>query len=618
MIEDFNRPMFDLAKLKEMGGFKAGDLIAVDPKLFEKFIAHTGQRVKRDLTTRNLVFLTGVSAYTREPLNLFLRGESSIGKTYVVVQVLSYFPKEDVWLLGGLSPTALVYDRGVLVDRNGEVILPSDKPSEDAPKEDKEDYRERMKGAHYLVDLSGKILVFLEAPNIETFNRLRPILSHDAPEIIYKSTETRKGQLQSIHVVVRGWPSTIFCTTSDRFVQDLATRSLTNTPETTPEKYRDANFLTGNKASFPWAFERDLDFNLLEGYIRTLRNRLPKLRTVIPFAEELAIKFPSKFPRSMRDFAHLLGLIEVSALFHFAQRPTLVRKSKTEVSMKGTGTPLRAEEIECYVLAVKSDYDRVMALWKAIQETTETSAASHIMTFFHEVVEEVAKENETFSISELTDRWNKKFETRKSSDTIRKWVDFLCDIGYVTKEPDPVDKRQNRLKVIRTEKSRNYTQNDSSVFFTLDSFKKWLNKAEQLLEENQILLIENLVSEKETTPETIFAQYYDTQNSEPGKDSSVNPLHRTDSSSSINLNSSCISSDESAKKRTENDERVHLPSLKVEDILKLERLTGNFRERCVVCGFSDRMDWQVTLHDQSWGLLCSSCGLKLEKLIEGS
>jgi len=96
-------PLFDLAKLKDLGGFKAGCLLAVDPQLYDKFMLHLSRFVKRDEEAKNMVFLTALSAYTPEPINLFLRGESSIGKTYNVIETLKYFPEDDVWLLGGLS-----------------------------------------------------------------------------------------------------------------------------------------------------------------------------------------------------------------------------------------------------------------------------------------------------------------------------------------------------------------------------------------------------------------------------------------------------------------------------------------------------------------------------------
>jgi len=51
---------------------------------------------------------------------------------------------------------------------------------------------------------------------------------------------------------------------------------------------------------------------------------------------------------------------------------------------------------------------------------------------------------------------------------------------------------------------------------------------------------------------------------------------------------------------------------------KLERLTPDFQDRCVVCGLQGRMDWQITRHDDSWGLLCGSCGEKVEKRLRDS
>ena len=595
--------LFDLEALKELGGLKAGDFLAVDPELEPKFMAHIGRTVKHDRMTTNLVLKTGLSAYTKEPLNVFLRGESSIGKTYVVVNSLAVFPKEDVWFLGGLSPTALVHDRALLVDKDGESIILVPKPEKDATEEEKEAYevfREKMKTAHYFVDLQGKILVFLEAPNIETFNKLRPVLSHDVWEISYKFTDTsQKGSLRTMHVVLRGWPATIFCSTSEKFVQDLATRSFTFTPETTEAKYRDANKLTGSKAAFPWKFERDLDAVLLEGYITYFKNRMKEIQAIIPYAETFGSTFPAKFPRSMRDFKHVLGLIQVSALFHLAQRPILVRKLRFETEGK---EGFRGEE-HLYVMAVKNDYDNTMALWKEVRETTETSAGSHHLKFFHEVVEPMAKQRSMFTIKDLTDAWNAKFADRKSSDTIRNYTDFLCLIGYISKEPDPSDKRQNLLKVIQ-EQNGKYTENELSVFFTLDSFKAWLDEAKTITEENHILLRENLVTDAETTPETIYRKHFLSEN----QNSSVNVLSPNESPTV-----------ESAQEKTDNQEIVQFPKI-IDDLasktLKLERITsemGVFEDKCISCGFRGRMDWQVTSHDGTWAFLCGDCGLELGK-----
>jgi hypothetical protein len=539
------KSLFDLPKLKELGGLKAGCFVAVDPKLESKFMAHIGRTVKHDRMTSNLILKTGLSAYTREPLNVFLRGESSVGKTYVVVNSLACFPKDDLWFLGGLSPTALVHDRGLLVDKDGEPIEQVPKPGKNATEDEKEAYeiyREKMKTAHYLVDLQGKILVFLEAPNIETFNKLRPVLSHDVWEISYKFTDTsQKGPLRTTHVVLRGWPATIFCSTDQKFIQDFATRSFTFTPETTEEKFRDANKLTGSKAAFPWKFEKDLDAVLLEGYITYFKNHMKELQVIVPYAEAFGEIFPAKFPRSMRDFKHVLGLIQVSASFYLAQRPILVRKLRFETE----GEQGFREEQYVYVMATKQDYDSTMALWQEVRETTETSAGSHHLKFFHEVVEPIANQNSMFTVKDLTDAWNAKFADRKSSDTIRNYTDFLCLIGYISKEPDPNDKRQNLFKVIQ-EKNGKYTENELSVFFTPESFKAWLNEAQTITEENHILLRENLITDAETTSEAIYNKHF---------------LDESQNSSVIDSSPNISPAVESAQEKTDNEKLGQFPKI---------------------------------------------------------
>ena len=51
----------------------------------------------------------------------------------------------------------------------------------------------------------------------------------------------------------------------------------------------------------------------------------------------------------------------------------------------------------------------------------------------------------------------------------------------------------------------------------------------------------------------------------------------------------------------------------IQNLKELVRLTTHFEDKCVICGFQGRMDWQVTQHDGRYGLLCDKCGLILEK-----
>ena len=109
---------------------------------------------------------------------------------------MKFFPKEDVYKVGSMSAKVLVRQKGILIDKNGNPIdqkikdltkrrnLLEDKK---ANKEEKfnilEEIQDLFEDAKTLIDLRGKILVFLEPPQKEVWDILKPILSHDSPEI---------------------------------------------------------------------------------------------------------------------------------------------------------------------------------------------------------------------------------------------------------------------------------------------------------------------------------------------------------------------------------------------------------------------------------------------------
>jgi hypothetical protein len=296
----------------------------------------------------------------------------------------------------------------------------------------------------------------------------------------------------------------------------------------------------------------------------------------------------------MRDFNHVMGLIEVSALFQLAQRPVLVRKLKVEAE----GKEGFREEQQCFVMATRQDFDSTMALWKEVRETTETSAASHHLRFFHEVVEPVAAKKSLFTVNELTDAWNARFSDRKSSDAIRNYVDFLCQVGYMSKERDPSDKRQNLLKVIH-EQNGKYTENELSVFFTLDSFKAWLNEAETITEENHISLKQNLFAEAETTPELIYKKYF----IDESRNSSINVLSPSETPTV-----------ESRPEKTDNQKTVQFPDFQIHlnEVKSILALDPPEQGTCGKCQRRSVLRWTLQTFNENWVGLCQDCGVDLQ------
>jgi len=347
----------DFGKIKDIEedfeGFKY-ELLGKD--VFTRLVKIFGKTIKRDEKTKQHILVHGFSAYTPEPSNLELSAPTSEGKTYPVVEILKHFPKKDVWFLGGLSPTALAHDYGILVDEYGVSIedelnrlyeLYNAAKKKEEKWKIKQKINELLKNAIRLINLENKILVFLESPHPDTWARLRPILSHDVWEIEYKFTdrERKSGPLKTIRVKIRGWPVAISCTTGSdkksRIWEEKQTRFTTISPEMSREKYKEAIEFTFMKRGLPQAvFDVKIgvkEFEWAEKAIRTVRKRLLEIKEKarrkfgtpdpnvfwIPFYEDIGKEFPSTVGRHMRDSQRFITTLQMSAAINVFSRPIL-------------------------------------------------------------------------------------------------------------------------------------------------------------------------------------------------------------------------------------------------------------------------------------------------------
>ncbi len=458
--------------------------------------------VKHDLAARNVVFDVGLSAYSSNPLNLFMKGPSSIGKTYITLQSLKPFPDEDKIILGDISPKALVHDYCLsrFVDENGtEIDLIDEAPEKDASPEDKKAWRQRLRNAYFTIDLSHKIIVFLEIPRIEIFQTLRPILSHDRYETTFKITDkTSSGRLQTKTVVIRGWPATIFCTSDRKYIEDLATRSFTVTPETTVKKIKAANQLTALKKSRPWLFAEDEDLRYVSSYVSKIREKMMNgFEVVVPYADALSEIYPSSLGRDMRDFAHIMSLIECNTYLNMFHRPRL---------------KIRDQE---YLIATFLDARYIFEMFRHFEETTRTGLSAEPLLFFH-----VIEEFETPPLySEAIDRYNERY-----ADTISSWKAYkhaknLQEIGWLDVEDDDVDKRKKRLRVLKNRESVYDSWNPRLLaLFGEKEFKSWFFDAEKYWKQNSLCIkpsFSNEVAlsglEEELLLSTLYEMYFNFQ-----------------------------------------------------------------------------------------------------------
>jgi len=338
-------------------------------------------------------------------------------------------------------------------------------------------WRDRLRKAYYLVELQGKILAFLEAPHPETYMRLRPVLSHDAPQISYKFTDKPGGgALRTMHVVLKGWPACIFCTTETKYIEDLATRGFTVTPDMDPEKYKAAVKLKGEIKAHPWKFNLDEDpeFRDLQSYMQVLTGRLFLFnRVVIPYAQELSSVYPSTLPRDMRDYDHFLALIEMSCLLHVFQRPFL-----------------KFNNVPYWMVNIK-DFLTALELLKSFEETTRAGIPGHIVNFFHNVL---ASFGDPVNYEDLVQKHNEIMVEKVSKKRLYKYVELLRDVGWVDTVEDPEDKRRRLVYPLKRPESRlYYSLRQSTPFFHEKDFRNWLESIENYSSSKRIFIYNNLV-----------------------------------------------------------------------------------------------------------------------------
>lgn len=488
-----------------------------NPEVLRVFMDYLAKGAVRDETTKKVILLTGLSAYSRDPINLFLKGPSSIGKSFNVSNALKFFGG-DVWWLGGLSPTALVHEYGVLIDpETGEEVpddwmdarlerlleenkLDKSKLSADEKRavsklkrKVSREYREILRRSRYLVELGQKILVFLEAPHPRTYQMLRPILSHDQKEITFKFTDkTSKGALRTRTVVLSGWPATIFCTSEIKHMEDLATRGFTLTPEMSSEKYGEANVLFMRKKMYPW--QPDTDLPALAKYVGEVKTflSLQGITVLTPFGEELARAYPHTLARDMRDLPHFSALIDMMAAFHAFQRPLLKIDGEPEA-----------------ILATREDLMRAYGILRRIIETTRTGLPKNILKVFMDVMVPLSREQpDGFLYEDLVKKHNEVFpEDYKSSKTLYSYVGELRKVGYADTKPHPESKRYSLIYVLKNPPDvLSHLVGTLASSFLPERLKKWWNDLRQRYSpETDIQLT---LFEEEIGPENLYEKCY--------------------------------------------------------------------------------------------------------------
>lgn len=395
--------------------------------------------IKGDDAVKKIVFACMLLAYTEEDQQtVIMTGESSLGKSWIATHIADLFPKEDVVELAYSSPTAFFHEKGEWDEVN----------------------------KVNRINLERKILLWLDMPHAETLTRLRPLLSHDRKEIVYKATDKKETKgMKTKTSVVKGFFSTVFCSSNAVLDQQERTRAFLLTPSDSQDKIQAAIELIAKYDKDPAEFKKDLENNprwlWLKKRIELIKAkhvRYIKIPNIEDMLEDWFERHKVLKPREQRDFKRINALIKANALLNCFNR---------EMTEEGD------------LIANYDDIEEGLRVYDAIAESNELGLPPYIYELYKDVLIPLIEElNDGVTIEDIT----KKYFSVKHRRIDRR----LLDAALITLEAENLiykDKSQKPYKYVLLKTFKDDEEDKSED----DGLNEFLNNA---LEINQEFWIE--------------------------------------------------------------------------------------------------------------------------------
>jgi len=379
------------------------DVSSFKPIACDDLIKILGLTIKRDETNKVITFLAQLSAYTENSqINISFNAPSSTGKSFIPLEIVSLFPEEDVIKLGNCSPTAFYHEQGEY-DKATNTIK---------------------------VDLSRKILIFLDQPSTQLLERLRSLLSHDEKVIMAKITDkNQKGGNRTKTVAIKGFPAVIFCSAGLRLDEQEATRFLLLSPEISYEKIREAIYekikKEADSKNYKDITERDPNRKLLKERILAIKEaNIKEIKLGNPeLVKELFLKnIKQPKPRHQRDIARVISLIKVLALLNLWFR-------------EKDGEAITAND---------EDVKVAFKIWENVSESQELNLPPYVLNLYKDVILVAYRVvNRGLSRQEIMKKHFEVYGRFLPDWQLRQWIiPMLETSGLITQEADSFDKRK--------------------------------------------------------------------------------------------------------------------------------------------------------------------------------
>jgi hypothetical protein len=386
--------------------------VDLKPMTVQELVEVLGLTIKKDEVNKVVAFLCQLSAYTDScQFNISFNAPSSTGKSFIPTEIARLFPAVDIKEIGYCSPTAFFHDTG--------------------------EYDKELEG--YMVDLSRKVLIFLDQPHTQLLERLRPVLSHDQKEIRLKITDkSQKHGLKTKNVIVKGYPSVIFCTAGLTIDEQEATRFFLLSPEVNHEKIRQAILEkikkeTDNASYRSWLEEVPERKQLIERILAIKQENIQEVKIYSPdtIIERFMGQNKVLKPRHQRDIGRLLALVKSFALLNLWWRDK-------------EGSTITANE---------QDVESAFEIWDKISVSQELNLPPYVYKIYQEVIliawDERLKESANdakdngLSRQDILLKHHAVYGRMLDNSQLRQQIlPMLETAGLITQEPHSADRRK--------------------------------------------------------------------------------------------------------------------------------------------------------------------------------
>ncbi|NIA11757.1 MAG: hypothetical protein GWP10_19045 [Nitrospiraceae bacterium] len=437
-----------------------------DSHLIEILDEAIKERLVGETKNAFFTFFVILSAKVDEPLDHRLNGDSSTGKTAIVVSVVRLFPPEMIIIRAGMTAKVFYYDHSE-EDASGERVN----------------------------DLTGKALILLEEEESQEFLReIKPILSHDMHELVYSFVDKVNNRNQTRKAIIRGYPSYVGLTTQVVTDEQLSTRTTTGTPEYKPEKFEAIIDQVASDAVAPWARTKDTArLETIRQAIRVLKH----VKVVVPYMGAVREHYQHHAPRAVRDFKQYRAIIETVACLHQYQRQHI-----------------EIDGVE-YVIANIFDLDVAARITESIVCETASGLPKDVLELYNSMVKDGS---EPYTKKTLLSLYRKIFgkdigRTRLTDRYIDPLVEKgLLDIDTTEKEHKfSIVEKDLSLSVVTDKMIANICSDSTKAQIKRDYMSRWQTDKEgvRLSEETVDTLINSALSARQRNiPEKIFERCF--------------------------------------------------------------------------------------------------------------